>query len=123
MGPFPFLQEVAAGFRAKLCPPYGKESDIGGSARDAAPGAHNRGVGFRRNGAGGALPGDGIAACVARVFGVSTELCPASVYMIAKPGGYSIDKARRLLGYEPRVTFDEGMRRTEAWLRENGYLP
>jgi nucleoside-diphosphate-sugar epimerase len=58
----------------------------------------------------------------ARVFGAATELCPASVYMIAKPGGYSIDKARRLLGYAPSVGFEEGMRRTIAWLRENGYL-
>jgi nucleoside-diphosphate-sugar epimerase len=59
---------------------------------------------------------------VARTFGIVTELCPASVYMIAKPGGYSIEKARRLLGYEPRVGFEEGMRRTIAWLRENGHL-
>jgi nucleoside-diphosphate-sugar epimerase len=59
---------------------------------------------------------------VARSFGAATELCPASVYMIAKPGGYSIEKARRLLGYEPQVGFEEGMRRTIAWLRENGQL-
>jgi nucleoside-diphosphate-sugar epimerase len=55
-----------------------------------------------------------------RTFGVATEMCPASVYMIAKPGGYSIEKARRLLGYEPAVDFNEGMRRTIAWLRESG---
>jgi nucleoside-diphosphate-sugar epimerase len=28
-----------------------------------------------------------------------------------------IDKARDLLGYQPRVSFDEGCRRTEAWLQ------
>ncbi len=56
------------------------------------------------------------------LFGRTTEVCPASIYMIAKPGGYSIEKARRLLGYEPRVGLDEGMRLTEAWLRANGYL-
>ena len=59
---------------------------------------------------------------VTKVFGLSTEICPASVYMIAKPGGYSIEKARRLLGYAPRVSLDEGLRLTEAWLRANGYL-
>jgi nucleoside-diphosphate-sugar epimerase len=31
----------------------------------------------------------------------------------------SIAKARRLLGYEPRVPFEEGLRRTVAWFRES----
>ena len=35
---------------------------------------------------------------------------------------FSNAKARRLLGWEPAVDFDEGMRRTERWLREHGYL-
>lgn len=35
----------------------------------------------------------------------------------------SIDKARRLLGYGPRVAIDEGMCRCETWLRQEGYLP
>ena len=33
---------------------------------------------------------------------------------------YSNEKARRLLGWLPRVSLDEGMRRTEMWLRESG---
>jgi nucleoside-diphosphate-sugar epimerase len=32
---------------------------------------------------------------------------------------FSIDKARRELGYAPRVGFDEGMRLTTAWYREH----
>ena len=35
---------------------------------------------------------------------------------------YSNEKAKRLLGWSPRVSIDEGMRRTEAWLREAGRL-
>lgn len=35
---------------------------------------------------------------------------------------YPIDKAERLLGYRPRLSLDEGMQRTEAWLHEAGYL-
>ena len=35
---------------------------------------------------------------------------------------YSNEKARRLLGWWPRVSLDEGMRRVEAWLRETGRL-
>jgi len=36
--------------------------------------------------------------------------------------GFPIDKARRELGYEPEVDFEEGMRRVEAWLREVGAI-
>lgn len=35
---------------------------------------------------------------------------------------YPITKAERLLDYEPRITIEEGMKRTEEWLREAGYL-
>ena len=35
---------------------------------------------------------------------------------------FSNAKARRILGWEPAVDFEEGMRRTEAWLREEGYI-
>ena len=34
--------------------------------------------------------------------------------------GFSINKARRELGYEPKVGFEEGMRRVEVWLRQIG---
>lgn len=38
------------------------------------------------------------------------------------PSRFSIAKAERVLGYRPRIDFDEGMRRTEAWLAAAGYL-
>jgi nucleoside-diphosphate-sugar epimerase len=41
---------------------------------------------------------------------------------LARTGTYSIEKARKLLGYEPAVDLDEGMRRTELWLRAEGLL-
>jgi nucleoside-diphosphate-sugar epimerase len=31
---------------------------------------------------------------------------------------YSTDKAKRLLGWSPRFSLDEGLRQTEQWLRE-----
>lgn len=34
----------------------------------------------------------------------------------------STEKARRLLGYVPRVAFDRGMQSTETWARETGLL-
>ncbi len=36
--------------------------------------------------------------------------------------GFSIERARRELGYEPQVGFGEGMRRVGAWLRETGAI-
>lgn len=35
---------------------------------------------------------------------------------------FSIDKAKRVLGYEPRVKFSEGIQRVEQWLRYAAYL-
>lgn len=62
------------------------------------------------------------AGAAERLRGNRTEVNAASMRYLARPGGYSIEKARRLLGYEPRVDLDEGMRRTEAWLREQRLL-
>ena len=47
---------------------------------------------------------------------------PWSVHFRFNPSRFSIDKASRLLGYTPSISLDEGMRRTEAWLRDAGYL-
>lgn len=35
---------------------------------------------------------------------------------------FSNRKARSVLGWEPRVSLEEGLRRTRIWLREEGYL-
>jgi nucleoside-diphosphate-sugar epimerase len=36
--------------------------------------------------------------------------------------GFSIEKARRELGYEPKVGFDEGMSHVETWLRQIDFI-
>jgi nucleoside-diphosphate-sugar epimerase len=36
--------------------------------------------------------------------------------------GFLNDRARRELGWRPRVDFETGMRRVENWLREEGHL-
>jgi len=68
----------------------------------------------------------GIAAAGGRVEklrGRDTEMSGASVDYVAKPvGRYSIEKARRVLGYDPKVTLEEGMRRTEEWLKKEGLV-
>ncbi len=38
---------------------------------------------------------------------------------MATPLTYRIDKARRVLGYAPKATTEEALRRTVAWFREN----
>lgn len=48
---------------------------------------------------------------------------PWSVHFRFNPSRFSVAKAKRLLGYKPKVTFEEGMRRTEKWLRESGHIP
>lgn len=42
-------------------------------------------------------------------------------YYIQSPT-FPLTKVENLLGYRPRVDIGEGMRRTEVWLRETGYL-
>ncbi|HSN74203.1 MAG TPA: NAD-dependent epimerase/dehydratase family protein, partial [Anaerolineae bacterium] len=47
---------------------------------------------------------------------------PWSYHFRFNPSRFSIAKAQRALGYAPRVDLDEGMRRTERWLREQGHI-
>jgi nucleoside-diphosphate-sugar epimerase len=47
---------------------------------------------------------------------------PWSWHFRFNPSQFSVAKAQRLLGYQPAVDFDEGMRRTETWLRANRYI-
>ena len=56
------------------------------------------------------------------IGGTGTEASRATMRYLARPGTYSIAKAERLLGFEPAIGLDEGMRRTEVWLREHGLL-
>lgn len=57
-----------------------------------------------------------------RAAGRPSELGSGAIGLFSRPGTYSIEKARRLLGYEPQVDLAEGMRRTEAWVREQGLI-
>jgi nucleoside-diphosphate-sugar epimerase len=43
----------------------------------------------------------------------------AAVKFLGLDLDFSIEKAKRELGYRPRTSFDEGMRQTVAWYREN----
>lgn len=51
-----------------------------------------------------------------------TEISDGTLAMLTRKRGYSIAKARKLLGYEPTVSLTDGMAKTEAWLRERKLL-
>jgi len=56
-------------------------------------------------------------------FGKNPPIFPRRVDWYRQVRAFSIAKARRDLGYEPRVGIDEGLRRTGQWYRQEGYLP
>ena len=71
-------------------------------------------------------PAVAVAAVVDRVValtGGATEINAVSMRYLARTGTYSIDKARRVLGYRPGIGLTEGMARTERWLRSRGLVP
>lgn len=55
-----------------------------------------------------------------RLAGRRTEVSAGTVRYLTRTGGYSGEKARRLLGFDPVVDLDEGMRGVAAWLAEQG---
>ena len=57
-----------------------------------------------------------------RLAGRETEVTPNAVRYLARPGTYSIAKARTMLGYEPAVGLDEGLERSRAWAASEGLL-
>lgn len=60
---------------------------------------------------------------IAGLQGRKPGLSRATVQALRSRNSYSNQKARAQLGWNPAVDLAEGMRRTEVWLRANGYLP
>jgi nucleoside-diphosphate-sugar epimerase len=42
-----------------------------------------------------------------------------TVDWMSRSNFYSIEKAQRMLGYQPKVSLDEGMQRIQHWLETN----
>lgn len=59
---------------------------------------------------------------VCRFLGVEPPLFPRRVEFFGLDRAFDISKAREMLGYEPRVDLEEGLRRTAEWYREEGLL-
>ena len=64
------------------------------------------------------------AACEALCapFGIEPPIYRRRVDFFTKSRAFDISKARRELGYEPKVRLREGVRRTLAWYRDAGWL-
>ncbi len=64
------------------------------------------------------------AACeaVCAPFGIEPPLYRRRVDFFTKSRAFDIGRARRELGYDPRIGLREGIRRTLAWYREAGWV-
>jgi nucleoside-diphosphate-sugar epimerase len=58
-----------------------------------------------------------------RPLGIDPPLHRRRCEFFTKSRAFSNDKAKRLLGFQPRVTLEEGILRTAAWYRDQGLLP
>jgi nucleoside-diphosphate-sugar epimerase len=59
---------------------------------------------------------------ICKPFGVTPPLFPRRVDWYRQNRAFNIEKAKRELGYRPRIGIDEGLRRTAEWYRQEGYL-
>ena len=61
------------------------------------------------------------AAALGQMAG-QADVKPASLQFVSRKATYPNARAREVLGWEPKVTLDEGMARVEAWLRGEGLI-
>ena len=59
---------------------------------------------------------------VCKPFHITPPIFPRRVDWFRQNRAFKIDKAKRDLGYEPKVDLDEGLKRTAEWYRAEGYL-
>jgi len=59
---------------------------------------------------------------VCKPFGINPPIFPRRVDWFRQMRAFKIDKAKRDLGYEPKVGIDEGLRATGEWYKANNYL-
>ena len=57
-----------------------------------------------------------------RVFRIDPWITPMAALVLTNQNKVTIEKARSLLGYEPKVDFHEGIKQVENWLRKENYI-
>lgn len=60
---------------------------------------------------------------VAALRGKSSPVTRRAAASLRSTNSFSNQKARKLLGWEPKVGFEEALHRTQVWLRAEGKLP
>lgn len=53
---------------------------------------------------------------------ITPPIFPRRVDWFRQNRAFSVEKARRDLGYNPQVSLEEGLRKTSQWYKEEGYL-
>ena len=56
------------------------------------------------------------------LFRIEPMVTPMAVEVFTNQNKISIEKAKSLLEYEPKVDFKEGMKQVENWLKSEGYI-
>tara|TARA_B100000287_G_scaffold426688_1_gene475040 strand:+ start:264 stop:1244 length:981 start_codon:yes stop_codon:yes gene_type:complete len=69
-----------------------------------------------------ALRVSSIASKIADLMGNLNEASPSTVMQLSTRSWFSIKKAEQILGWKPKVSFEEGMKKTREWAREHGLL-
>ncbi len=59
---------------------------------------------------------------VCKPFGIAPPIFPRRVDWFRQNRAFKIDKAKRDLGYKPKIGLAEGLKRTAEWYRAEGYL-
>jgi nucleoside-diphosphate-sugar epimerase len=70
--------------------------------------------------------GKGIALCMeisSKFTGKPPKITREAIRFLTRQARFSIEKARREIGFQPRFSLEEGMKLTEQWLGDAGYLP
>lgn len=57
-----------------------------------------------------------------KVSGKPPKITREAIGFLTRRARYSIEKAQRELGYQPRYSLEEGMQLTKQWLQEAGFL-
>jgi nucleoside-diphosphate-sugar epimerase len=56
------------------------------------------------------------------IFRIEPILTPTAVYILTNKKKISIDNAKQILNYKPKVDFEEGKKRIEDWLNNQGNI-
>jgi len=57
-----------------------------------------------------------------KIFKIKPWVTPTAVNILTSDKKISIEKAKKLLDYNPKINYDEAMKRITVWLKEEDYL-